>query len=190
MREDKSHTYWKTTLQLIAVGGLLLFSWGALFGWITEFVVDGTLVPYAGITPPERPPADTWQRQLNDYFDWPPFRERRPAWLSVGVSLVLFGVALRRIPRSSAAIIRLGLGFALSNLLFIVVLLVSQPLVDFLPELSFLDPPGYRAGYGWTYKFIVADSLLLVGLLALQARSIPKWIVAGFPPLEVQDSAT
>ena len=184
MREDKSHTHWKTILQLTAVGLLLLGSWVVVLGLLDLWVGDGPLVPYASaaMLSWERPPTNTWQRQLNDYFAWPPFIARRGACLCVGLSLALFSVTWLRISKSAAAVIHLGLGFTLSNLLFVVVMLVGMSWVNLLPDLALLDPPGYRPGYGSTYKYILAGIFWLLLWLVLQARVIPRWLLARFSP--------
>lgn len=175
---------WKTILQLVVVGLLLLSSWVVVFGWLDLWFGDGPLVPYASaaLLSWERPPINTWQRQLNDYFAWPPFIARRVAFLFVGLSVALFSLTWFRISKSAESGIRLGLDFALSNVVFVLIMFVSQSWFNLLPDLALLDPPGYRAGYGSTYKYILAGSLWLLLWLVLQARVIPRWLLARFSP--------
>ena len=180
---------WKQSLILVVGILLLIFSWVALFFWIDRFVML-SFIPYDDVMPEARPPIGTWQRQLNDFFEKPPGRHL-PAWLIVGASIAIFIVALGRAPQSPAVSIRLGLSFALSNLLLIVAMVFSTLILGSLPlELPSLNPMyDYHPGYGWTFKFILADTLLLGLWLALQVWGIPKWVLARFPREEEQAQA-
>ena len=163
----------------LALGGLLLvLSWAALFGWINEFAIL-SLIPYDDVWPEFRPSPETWQRQLNDFFERPPWRYL-PACLSVGISVALFLVHSRTY-KLPAARIRLEVGFALSNFL-VTLAMVKFDFLDFLPVLPCLLVYDYEVGgYGWTYRFILADTLLVGLWLALQAWGIPKWVSARAP---------
>jgi hypothetical protein len=148
---------------------LLLLSWAPLL-WAGE-IITWSLAPY-DTTPLElRPPQGTWQRDLSDFFQAPP-GSLVPPILLLGISLALFGLALRRVPTTAAARVRLGLGFALSNLLFLVAVLASSFAVAGLP----LELAPYP-GYGWTFKFALPQFLLLTALVVLQAWSIPRHIL-------------
>jgi hypothetical protein len=148
---------------------LLLLSW-ALLLWAGE-VITWSLTPY-DTTPLElRPPQDTWQRGLSDFFQAPP-GSLLPPILLLGTSLALFGAALRRIPVTAAARVRLGLGFAISNLLFVVAVWACGFVVSTLP----LELAPYP-GYGWTFKFALPQVLLLSALVVVQAWSIPRSVL-------------
>jgi multisubunit Na+/H+ antiporter MnhB subunit len=172
---------------LVVVGILLLvFSWVALFFWVDGFVML-SFIPYDDVMPEARPSLGTWQRHLNDFFERPPGRHL-PAWLIVGASIAVFIISLGRAPQSPAVSIRLGLSFALSNLLLVVAMAFSISILGSLPlELPSLNPMyHYHPGYGWTFKFILTDTLLLGLWLALQVWGIPKWVLARFPREVVQ----
>ncbi len=151
---------------------LLVFSWLALFVWLNGFAIL-SLIPYDDTAPEARPPADTWQRQLNDFFERPPWRNL-PAWFLVGISVLLFITAVIR--TSPVSRTRLGLLFAFSNLAVVVAMALSTYILSPLPTLRFLEPGYYRPGYGWTYRFILMDAVLLAGWLFLQARGITEWV--------------
>jgi len=134
-----------------------------------------SLAPYDTTPLADRPPRGTWQRDLSDFFQVPP-GSVIPALLSVGISVVLAIIALRRIPDSSNVRTQLMLGFALSNIVVVAAMFLGNFLVADLP----LEIAPYP-GYGWTLKFLAKDILLLALLFALQACGIPKWLLARFP---------
>lgn len=160
--------------QWVALVSVILFlglTYVGLFWWLRE-ITQWTLVPYDDIEPDLRPPKDTWQRQLNDYFE---VTYQQVAWLFVGSSAVLYLIALNR---SKVLVERvwLGIGFAASNLMLMVTMGLCAYLLSPLPPLSFLEPTGHWVpGYGWTYKFIVGNVMLLSCWLWVQVSGIPRW---------------
>lgn len=151
---------------------LLLLSWIAMFFWVKEFVMLA-VIPYDDVMPEARPLPGTWQRQLNDFFERPPWR-LVPAWFITGVSIAVFLILLTRSSPLYAA--HIGLSLALSNFLLIIVsifigyVLASVPL--FFPSLN--PPFDPHPGYGWTFKFIVSDALLIGLWLAFQIRNLVR----------------
>jgi hypothetical protein len=180
---------WKQGIALALSGLLLIFSWMAVFGFLDVFVVEFLLIPYDDVPSEARPSPETWQRQLNDFFGRPPWRHL-PALLGVGFSVSLFFFHIRA-SKPGAARLRLALIlapiFALSNFLLIMASFFSTPIVYSLPSLPSLNPihhidptsgapVRYIQGYAHTYKFLLADTLLVALWLALQAWGIPKLI--------------
>jgi len=167
--------FWKQSLLLALLGGLLLFSLITLFWWVDEFAVL-SLIPYDTIVPESRPSLDTWQRQLNGFFEGTPIRHM-PAWVIVGLSLVFLIIALRRARKTFVSIARLITGFALTNILVLILMMMSSYIVSDLPiELSLLEPRNsWPFGYGRTFKFILADTVLLTLWGAAQAWGIPRY---------------
>jgi hypothetical protein len=179
---------WKQGIALILGGLLLIFSWMAVFGFLNVFVVEPHLIPYDDVPSEARPSPETWQRQLNDFFERPPWRHL-PAWLGVGFSVFLFFFHIRTF-KPAAARLRLALIlapiFALSNFLLIMASFFIIPIVDSLPPLPSLNPihhidpmsgaPVRYRGYGDTFPSLLADTLLVVLWLALQAWGIPRLI--------------
>ena len=159
---------------LVLSGLLLVLSWVAVFGWINGLAIL-SLIPYDDVWLEFRPSSDTWHRKLNDFIERPPMRYV-PACLAVGVSVALF-LAHSRTFKTPRARIRLALGFTLSNFLLVYALYSHFWVQAFLPEL----PRSVYGGYGWTYRFILADTLLLGLWWALQAWGIPKWVSARAP---------
>ena len=154
---------------------LLLFSWWLALGWVSEDVTL-SLVPYDDVWPEFRPSPETWQRQLNDLFERPPVRYM-PACLLGGASILLFLVH-RYTFRSPAARVRLILGFTASNLLLVLATFAAAfVLIDLLPEL----PRSVYGRYGYTYRAILVDTLLVGLWWALQAWGIPRWASARAP---------
>jgi hypothetical protein len=184
---------WKQGIALALGGLLLIFSWMAVFGFLDVFVVEFLLIPY-DVPSEARPSPETWQRQLNDFFERPPWRHL-PALLGVGFSVSLFFFHIRA-SKPGAACLRLALIlapiFALSNFLLIMASFFSTSIVDsLLPLLPSLNPihhidptsgapvryiPELGGRYAHTYKFLLADTLLVALWLALQAWGIPKLI--------------
>ena len=174
---------WKEGSTLAVVILFLTFSWWLASGWINEFAV-ACLVPYDDVWSEGRPFPGTWQRQLNDFFERPPWRYL-PAWLTVGASIVLFIITLRRTSKSPLGIIqrsiRLGLGFALSNFVLVAAML-SMSYMDLVPN-KLGQTLALRYGrYGGAFSSLFMDILfLLVPWLALQAWGIPKLVLARSP---------
>lgn len=179
MHVERFHRFRQGTI--LALGTLLLvLSWLVLFWWLDEFAIL-SLVPYDDVMPEARPSPDTWQRQLNDTFEIPPWRHV-PAWLLVSVSIALFIIALGRTSKWPAVGVRLELYFALSNFLFVAVSFLSGFALVFLPNLPVLKAGEYYPpGYEWTYRFILADTVFLILWLVLQAWGISKWLLSRFP---------
>lgn len=180
MRMERSHRFGRDTI-LTLVMLFLVLSWLVLFRWLDEFAIL-SLVPYDDLMPEDRPPPGTWQRSLNDTFESPPWRHV-PAWFLVSVSIALFIITAfgRTSKWSVGSVVRLGLGFALSNILLVAVMFLSGFAAALLPSMPSLEPGLYPPGYGWTYKFILADLVLLAFWLVLQAWGMPKWLLARFP---------
>jgi len=182
MREEQIPR-WKHGLILAAVILLLTFSWLVLFGWIDEFGIY-LLVPYDDVWSEGRPFPGTWQRQLNDFFERPPWRHL-PACLIVGASTVLLMIALGRTSKSPLGIIqrsiRLGLSFALSNFVLVAAMMsigYVNPSPNELKQALALQ----YGRYGPAFLLMFMDILFaLVPWLALQAWGIPKWVLARSP---------
>lgn len=182
MREEQIPR-WKHGLILAVVILLLLFSWWLASGWINVSAV-ACLVPYDDVWPEGRPLPGTWQRQLNDFFERPPWRYL-PAWLTTGASIVLLIITLRRTSKSPLGIIqrsiRLGLGFALSNFL-LVAAMISIGYMDLVPNKLGQTLVLRYGRYGGAFSSMFMDILfLLVPWLALQAWGIPKLVLARSP---------
>ena len=174
---------WKEGSTLAVVILLLIFSWLVLLAWIDGFGVL-PLIPYDDVMPEGRPLPGTWQRQLNDFFERPPWRHL-PACLIVGVSTVLLMIALGRTSKSPLGIIqrsiRLGLGFALSNFL-LVAAMISIGYMDLVPNDLKQTLTLQYGRYGPAFLLMFMDILFaLVPWLALQAWGIPKWVLAHSP---------
>ncbi len=162
---------WKRSLIQAMAIFFLLSSWWVASGWINELAICA-LVPYDDVWPEFRPLPGTWYRDLNDFFEGPPWRYL-PACLSVGVSIALFLLVHRRAYKSPSTSIRLALTFALSNFLLVACALYSAfHIGDLLPEL----PRSVYGRYGYTYGFILVDTLLVVLWWAIQAWGITKWV--------------
>ncbi len=166
----------KITL-LVGAMALLLLSWMTLF-WVVEFGTEFYL-PYdtgwydctGGICadhawPADSPSPESWQGRLNHFLELSP-GNTLPAVVSVGVSVLLLGVALTRVPSTLQASLPLLSRFALSNLLASAVLFFN----DFL-----LPSPS-----GWRWPLIL-DLLVLGVLFVLQARFIPSRLHAATSP--------
>jgi hypothetical protein len=115
-----------------------------------------------------RPPLGTWEREVSDFFETPP-GSTSVGVLIVGISVLLFLIALRRVSPVAGARTRLMAGFAASNVLVGGGVLLSIFVAGLLPLEAALYP-----GYGWTAKFLVPQALLLAVLYALQAHTIPR----------------
>jgi len=140
---------------------LLMPSWMLMF-WVVTGPVTWSLTPYDSTPILKRPPFGSWPRLLNDFFDTLP-GNLMPAVLIVGISVSFFVVALRSLPDSPTARIRLMLLFGLSNLAAIAGIAAGAFIVGPLP----LELAPYP-GYGWTAKFLIADLLCVALLLAFQ----------------------
>ena len=160
---------------LLAIISLLLFSsWVILFFWIREFAIL-SMIPYDDVMPEARPSPRTWQRQLNDFFERSPWRQV-PAWLITGSSIVAFLIVLVRSSLSFSECTRFSIMLAILNFSFIsAMVLISVVLASVRLTLPFLNPPyDYHPGYGWTFKFILADILLLGIWLTAQVWLVSK----------------
>jgi hypothetical protein len=170
-------TYGMKWAVILLAGVLFLtFSWVTLFWCFDEFVLL-PLVPYDNVILDERPAPGSWQRQLNDFFEKSPARHL-PAWFLTAMSVVFFVTTWRHVSKSPFKSIKLELIFALSNFFLIAAVFVSSFVVgSILPEL----PNAVYGRYGWTYRFIVAHTLLVGFWLTFQAWGIPKWLLACTP---------
>jgi hypothetical protein len=166
----------KITL-LVGAMALLLLSWMTLFG-VVEFGTEFYL-PYdtgwydctGGICadhawPADSPSPESWQGRLNYFLEIPP-GNTLPAVFSVGISVLLLGIALARVPSTLEASLPLLSRFALSNLLASAILFFN----DFL-----LPSPS-----GWRWPLIL-DLVMLGVLFVLQARFIPSHLHAATSP--------
>lgn len=162
---SRSQQEWR---RAAAIGAalVLLLSWAGLLH-IGDFI-SWSLAPYDTTPLALRPALGTWEREVNDFFEAPP-GSTSVGVLIVGLSVLLFVIALRRVSRSAGARTRLMAGFAASNVLVGVGIFLSIFVAGVLP----LEAAPYP-GYGWTCKFLVPQVLLLALLYALQAHTIPK----------------
>ena len=159
---SKKRSWQGIVLAMAGIGPLA--SWAKLFA-ITH-MVTWSLAPF-DTTPVElRPAPGTWQREVSDFFTEPPGNAILPV-LVVGSSAVLFLAALFRAPASAAARARLAFRFLESNLLVAGAIVLSIYMFGALP----LELAPYP-GYGWTVKFLVPQTVLLLSLFVLQGRSL------------------
>jgi hypothetical protein len=157
-----------------AVGAaiVLLLSWAGLLH--TGEFISWSLAPYDTTPLALRPPPGTWEREVSDFLEAPP-GSTSVGVLIVGLSVLLFVIALRRVSRSAGTRTRLMAGFAASNVLVGVAVFLSIFVAGVLP----LEAAPYP-GYGWTCKFLVPQALLLAILYTLQAHTIPKSLATPF----------
>ena len=109
------------------------------------------------------PPRDTWERQLNDFFNRSPNYYLLAA-AAVFVVTALMLLALRRATDNSVRA-RLPLVFVLGNLAFLVTAFLSSLFVEPLANLWLPQPrPPVDVGYHRTWPHVVT-TLVLFGLL-------------------------
>jgi len=154
----------------VAAAIVLLLSWAGLLH--TGEFISWSLAPYDTTPLVLRPPSGTWEREVSDFFEAPP-GSTSVGVLIVGLSVLLFLTALRRVSRAAGARTRLMAGFAASNVLVGVGVFLSILTAGLLPLKTSPYP-----GYGWTVKFLVPQALLLAILYTLQAHTIPKSLAA------------
>jgi len=144
---------------------LLIISWICLFFW--GRVVTTAFMPYSDVLEAMRPPLGTWQRSLNDFFQYTWAKEFL-SFLGIGISVIFVGYAIYRFRDKRNELMVVLLYLALSNLVFFLVFLLLTLYIPAGGELSFLKPLGqFRPGYEFTYKYILADVItLLIWILA------------------------
>lgn len=169
------------TVLFAAVTLLLVGSWYVLLVLLRLKTID-LLAPYAdcplrpellpGIPP--RPPFGTWQRSLNDLF------ERAPGSYLPGVLLVAStAVPLLRTAFRRKATVRLLLGLAASNLLFLFLYAIAEEPALRLPLLWLPQPrPSSDLGYHRTWPGIVLLVVLSALLISLQWQ-LRRWLSTG-----------
>lgn len=140
----------------------LLASWAILFA-ITD-MVTWSLAPFDTTPVEKRPAPGTWQREVSDFFAEPPGSAVLPV-LVVGSSAILFLAALFRRHAPATARARLAFRFLESNLLIAGAIILSIYVFGALP----LELAPYP-GYGWTIKFLVPQTVLLILMFVLQGR--------------------
>lgn len=140
----------------------LLASWAILFA-ITD-MVTWSLAPFDTTPVEKRPAPGTWQREVSDFFAEPPGSAILPV-LVVGSSAILFLAALFRRHAPATARARLAFRFLESNLLIAGAIILSIYVFGALP----LELAPYP-GYGWTIKFLVPQTVLLILMFVLQGR--------------------
>lgn len=140
--------------------------WYVVF-WFLTLSTERTLAPWnqwGNLAPP----ADTWQRQLNDFFKQAP-GQYVPAATAMALSGIFF---LRGALRPSNQAMRLGLPwiFACLNGAFLIISFLLILPLQRLPDLWLPQPlPAVDAGYHRTWPDFLATSLLLALLLWSQA---------------------
>ncbi len=112
---------------------------------------------------------------MSDFFQYSVGNKLLAAIL-VGLSLVLFILALRKMPNSSGRWTRLMIGFALSNFALTASVTVSGFVMASLP----VELTPYP-GYGWTVKLLVPEVSLLGLWIRLHVRNIPRWLMLDEP---------
>jgi hypothetical protein len=154
---------------VLTIAGVLTVAvtWYVLF-WFILLSTERTLVPWH-VFDLQAPPANTWERQLNDFFNGPP-GSVLPAILVLGASAWLFVARLRR-TIDYAGQFRLFLLFAATNLVFMLVSFVLiVPLRD-LPNLWLPQPrPPIDVGYQRTWVDLLGTTVLILLLLLAQAK--------------------
>ncbi len=153
----------------LAIAGILTVAvtWYVLF-WFILLSTERTLVPWDmfGL---QVPPPNTWERQLNDFFNRAP-GSLLPALLVVSVSVWLFVTRFHQAD-DYATQFRLFLIFATTNLVFMLVsLFLIVPLRD-LSNLWLPQPrPPIDVGYHRTWVDLLGTTILILLLLLAQAK--------------------
>ena len=161
---------WLSLVLSASTIALLLLSWGALL-WFIALETD-LLLPYHTSWydhwgwPQDTPPAGSWQRNLNYFFE-SPVGAALPAILTVGASAYLLGVILFREPQLREKRIPLLLSFAVSNLVSVPVMFLASYAVVALFA-------GRLTGWSSTAILWLPTCLLLAVLFALQIQMLPK----------------
>ncbi len=147
---------------------LLIVSWIGLLFW--GRLVPTAFMPYSDVLEAMRPPSGTWQRSLNDFFQYT-WAQEFVSFLGIGISIIFVGCAIYRFWDKRNELMVVLLYLTLSNL---ALFLVSLLLTLYMPaggELSFLKPLGqYRPGYELTYKYILVDVLSLLIWVLIQIK--------------------
>ncbi|CAG0936324.1 hypothetical protein TFLX_05194 [Thermoflexales bacterium] len=162
----------RPTLVLTLAVLLLILSLFSL-SWSAEITYWG-FAPYDSMPLEARPLPGTWQRDLNDFFEYSIGNQTFAAVL-LGLGLVFPLLALRKMPNTPERWTRLLVGFALTNFaltagMMAIIVVMAKLHLELEP-----DP-----GYGWMVKFLVPELFLLGLWIVLQVRSIPRRI--GPPP--------
>lgn len=158
----------RPTLVLVLAALLLILSLFSL-SWPAEIIYWG-FAPYDSTLLENRPPPGTWQRDLNDFFQYSIGNQTFAAVL-LGLGLVFFLLALRQMPQTAAGVTRLLVSFALTNFalaagMMAIIVVMAKLHLELEP-----DP-----GYGWMVKFLIPELFLLGVWIVLQVRSIPRRI--------------
>ncbi len=138
-------------------------TWSMLFVWIAG-MTEGWLAPWD--TTPLRPAFGTWQRALNDFFEYSP-GSVLPSWTVLVIGTGIFAVRMaRRRDRWW-----LPWAFAATNFIFMVADLVCGMFAWNLPALDFLRAEGLPPHYGYEHSWapLGATLLLLLALFLVQA---------------------
>ena len=147
---------------------LLIMSWIGLLFW--GRFVPTAFMPYSDVLETMRPPSGTWQRALNDFFQYTWVQEF-VSFLGFGISMIFVGYAIYRFRNKGTELMVVLLYLALSNLALSLVFLLLTLYIPAGGELSFLKPLGqYRPGYELTYKYILADVLTLLIWISIQIK--------------------
>ena len=140
-----------------ALGGVALaLSWWGLLG-VVGMLTEIWLVPWDTWGEPVRPPAGTWQRAVNDFFE-SGLGAHLPAIVLIGSSALVLLARLRAGSRLAYAL----WSVAAADLLVLVAELAMLPVVGIFHPSS-----PEQIGYGYTWPGILSLILSCVVLLAL-----------------------
>jgi len=147
---------------------LLIISWIGLLFW--GRVAPTAFMPYSDVLEAMRPQFGTWQRSVNDFFQYTWAKEFL-SFLGIGINMIFVGYAIYRFRDKRNELMVVLLYLAFSNLVFFLVFLLLTLYMPAGGELSFLKPLGqYRPGYEFTYKYILADVIILLIWILVQIK--------------------
>lgn len=157
-------TGWSLSALWHSGGYILLFTTWYIILLMSLAFTEGWLAPWD--TQQFRPPVETWERVINDFF------EKLPGSALPALFIILTGIALYVYGMSkSQDKTKLTWIFALTNFLFIGADATLALLAHQLPDLWLSQPrPHIDVGYHLTWPTILVTVILLILLFIAQAR--------------------